>query len=212
MDPGETGRHGPWLVEIEGPDRVKATLLPMSKVRYDGVEIDLAGIATMDEFQSRVVGQTNQYLESNAGDGSPLEYVSLRLDFRGRTSVCSQLEDWTGRLLDDFEPRIGEVVARIDTVANNTLPAIDLDELAENRDPPGVLARTLKALESNRPDETVEGLVREARRKMLEVHDAVAYGGPIHQDRPPELEAARRQLIREAGLLLDRLLAQERSA
>ena len=211
MDPGETGRHGPWLIEIQGPDRVNATLLPMSKVRYDGVEIDLSGITSEDEFQSRAVTRTNQHLKSTTTPGDPLEYISLRLEFSGRTTLCSQLDDLSRRLIETFEPRMGDVTARIDTVTNNTLPAIDLDELAENRDPPGVLARTLKALESDRPDETVSELVRSAHRKMLDVHDAVAYSGPI-QDQPPDREAARRQLIRQAGLLLDRLLAREQSA
>ena len=212
MDPGETGPHGPWLIEIQGPRQVSATLLPMSKVRYDGVEIDLSGISTEDEFQSRAVTRINQHLKSTTEPGDPLEYVSLRLEFSGRTRLCSQLDDLSRRLIDTFEPRLGDVAARIDTVSNNTLPAIDLDELAENRDPPGVLARTLKALESDRPDEAVANLVRSAHRKMLDVHEAMAYSVPIHQDRPPEREDARRQLIRQARLLLDRLLAGERSA
>ena len=212
MDPGETGRHGPWMIEIQGPRQVTAALLPMSKVRYEVIEIDLSGITVKDDFQSRVVARTNQYLESHAADGSPLEYISLRLEFGGRTSVCSQIDDWSRRLLDDFEPRIGDVTARIDTVTNNTLPAIDLDELAENRDPPGVLARTLTALEADRSDEAVATLVRRAHQKMLEVHDASAYSGPIHQDQPPSSDDARQHLIRQARLLLDRLLAQERSA
>ena len=212
MDPGETGRHGPWLIEIQGPHQVNATLLPMSKVRYDGVEIDLSDIASEDEFQSRAVTWISQHLKSTTTPGDRLEYISLRLEFFGRTTLCSQLDDLSRRLIETFEPRVGDVAARIDTVTNNTLPAIDLDELAENRDPPGVLARTLKALQSDRPDETVANLIRSAHRKMLDVHDAVAYSGPIQQDQAPDREAARRHLIRQAGLLLDRLLARERSA
>ena len=212
MDPGETGPHGPWLIEIQASGQVGATLLPMSKVRYDGVEIDLSGVTSEDDFQSRAVTRISEHLKSTTTPGDPLEYVSLRLEFSGRTSLCSRLEDLSLGLIETFEPRVGEVAARIDTVTNNTLPEIDLDELAENRDPPGVLARTLKALESDGPDETVRELVRNAHRKMLDVHDAVAYSGPIHQDQPPDREAARRQLIRQARLLLDELLSRERTA
>ncbi len=212
MDPGETGQHGPWLIEIQGPHQASATLLPMSKVRYDVLEVDLSDISTKDDFQSRVVSQIGRHLDSLASDPSPLEYVSLRLEFGGRTSVCSQIDDWSRRMLDDYERCSGDVTGRIDTVTNNTLPAIDLAELSQNRDPPGVLARTLASLESDRPNETVATLVRDAHRKILEVHEASAYSGSVQQDQPPGLDDARRHLIRQARLLLDRLLAQERTA
>ena len=216
MDPGETGRHGPWLIEIQGPRQVSATLLPMSRVRYDGLEIDLSGITSEDEFQSRVVTGINQYLKSTVTPGDGLEYVSLRLEFVGRTTLCSRLDGFSDSLIKSFEPRQGQVRAVIDTVTNNTLPAIDLDELAENHDPPGVLARTLKALESNAADETVANLVQATHRKMLEVHAAVAYsvltqGDQSQEDQPPDREAARRQLIRQARLRLDRLLTPAQS-
>ena len=212
MDPGETGPHGPWLIEIQAPHQVSATLLQMSKVRYDAVEIDLSGITSEDEFQSRVVTRINQHLKETTTPGDPLEYISLRLEFSGRTMLCSQLEDFSRQLIETFQPRLGDVAATIDTATNNTLPAIDLAELADKHDPPGVLARALEALESDQPDETVANLVHSTHRKMLEVHDAVAYGGPIQQDQRPDREAARQQLIRQARLLLDRLLTREQSA
>ena len=84
-------------------------------------------------------------------------------------------------------------------------------QLAANHDPPGVLARTLLALGSGQPDESLTELIRATQQKMLEVHNASAYGS-IGGGRSPDVEAARRRLIRQGRLLLDRLLTQERSA
>ena len=211
MDPGETGRHGPWLIEIHGPHRVEAKLLPMSKVRYEELEVDLTDVRTEADFEARVVAQTSEYVASIGAEGGPLEHLSLRLVFSGRTALCSRVDDLSRSLEEEFEPRAESVVARIDRVTNDTLPAVDLGQLAANHDPPGVLARTLLALESGQPDESLTELIRATRQKMLEVHNASAYGS-IRDGGSPDVEAARGRLIRQGRLLLDRLLAQERSA
>jgi hypothetical protein len=211
MDPGETGPHGPWLVEIHGPHRIEAKLLPMSKVRYEELPIDLSEVRAEADFQARVFAASSEFVASIAAEGGPLEHLSLRLALTGRTALCSRIDEFSRSLEEEFEPRSQGVVARIDRVVNNTLPAVDLEQLAANHDPPGVLARTLLALESNRPDESLVELLRAARQKMLDVHNASAYGS-IRGGQSPDVEAARRRLVRQGRLLLDRLLAQERSA
>ncbi|MFH1267025.1 MAG: DNA repair exonuclease, partial [Planctomycetota bacterium] len=153
MDPGETGRHGPWLIEIQGPHRARATPLGMSKVRYDKLEVDLTGAGSQEEFQSRVSTSVGDHLSSMAAEQGPLELVSLRLELAGRTALCGRIAGYTGSLQEQYERTLQRVTARVDTVADRTRPEIDLDALAEKSDPPGVLARTLRQLESGQADD-----------------------------------------------------------
>jgi len=210
MDPGETGVHGPWLVEIDGPHQVVARPLGMSRVRYEQLAVDLDGVETQEDFQARVNTECRRLLgEVAEGDGPP-ERLVLRLEMVGRTAVCGQIDTWAEPLLEEFDPSAGDVTASIDKVANNTRPEIDLEELAKRHDPPGVLAGLLVRLESSETDEELNSLLQETHRKMLQVHQSGAYRR-VGDGPPPDLDAARQCLLREGLQLLETLRAQEQA-
>lgn len=208
MDPGETGPHGPWLVELHGPRRVGARQLAMSRVRYENLPVDLTGLGDRDELESHLTASVSQYLSDlDEETEEPIEQLSLRLVLCGRTPLSSQLEILTRPMVEHFERRHRGMTARIDKVSNETSPVVDLDELAEKHDPTGVLARTLLSLQSNGSSQETADLIRKAHARMMEVHNAPAYSG-LRSDAPPTPEQARETLIRQGRLLLDTLLAQ----
>lgn len=210
MDPGETGMHGPWLVEIAGPRQVTARPLGMSRVRYEQLAVDLAGVATQEEFQARVAAECRRRLAEVARCDGPPERLVLRLELLGRTPVCGQVEGWSVPLAEEFEPSAEGVTAAIDKVTNATRPEIDLAELAARHDPPGVLAEVLVRLESGSSDGELKMLLEEAHQKMLQVHRSGAYQR-IGDAPPPDLDAARRRLLHQGMRLLETLRAQERA-
>lgn len=210
LDPGETGAHGPWLVEIDGPRTVRARMAAMSRVRYEWVRVDLTGAASQEEFEARVADAARQQLaEAAQGDAPPARLV-LRLELAGRTALCGQIDGWTGALLEQFDRSSGGVAARLDKVVNNTRPEIDLAELARKHDPPGVLARAILRLEAGESDQDLAALVQETHERLTEVHRAGAYAR-IDGDPPPDAAAARRWLVRQGTLLVETLRAQERA-
>lgn len=208
MDPGETGPHGPWLIELHGPRRIGARQLVMSRVRYETAEIDLTGLTDRDELESHLTASVGQYLaDLDAETLETVEQLSLRLILCGRTPLSSQLELLTRPMVEQFERRYRGTTARVDKISNETLPVVDLQELSEKHDPTGVLARTLLALQSGDSSGEIGDLVRKAHTQMLEVHNASAYSA-LRTDLPPDAEQVRRTLIRQGRLLLDTLLAQ----
>ena len=211
MDPGEEGPHGPWLVEIHGPRRIGARQLPISRVRYETIEIDMTGVEDRDRFDAGLLAAVGDSIAHLAGDhDQQLEQVSLRLVLCGRTPLSGSFDVITRPLIEQFERRIQGVTVRIDKIVNETLPVVDLAELSEKHDPTGVLARTLLALQAGEPAEEASRLVRAAQAQMAEVHNAPAYAA-LRGDPPPDAEDARRTLIRQARLLLDALLTPERA-
>lgn len=211
MDPGETGAHGPWLIEIQSRYEISARQIALSKVRYETLDVDLTETESKAEFENRLLDSTGQYLKEVAGDAGSLEFLSLRINLTGRTSISGLVDEYSESLCEQFERSTGTITARIDTVTNNTLPQVDLNALAEKHDPPGVLAQTILALHSVSADDRVRDLLRDSHQKHLEVFRANAYN-TLGKDTEPDLDATRRRLIRQGTRLLDRLLAQERSA
>ena len=236
MDPGETGVHGPWIVEIEGPHAVRARQLPMSQVRYDVLPLDLTDSRTLDDFDRCVHQTIGTQLTSAASTDPPPALLSLRLRLIGRTPLCGSLSEPIARLVEDFERSAGPVTARIDKVYNETRGDFDLARLAEKQDLVGVVARTLLALQSTpdnvagngnvavngdaftngdaRADRNIERLVLQAREKILDAHRAPPYAllagaQTDREEAPPIDELARGLLIRQGTLLLEALRAQE---
>ena len=210
MDPGETGEHGPWLIEVHGRHDVTANPIALSKVRYSELTVDLTDQQTRADFDAHLIDRTREHLDDFALDGSPLEYASLRIELTGRTLLCGQVDGFAEPLREQFERTVGQVTARIDRVANNTLPWIDLEELALKHDPPGILAQTLLQLKSEQTDDGLAKLLHDAHQKQREVFHAGVYGS-IGDDKVPDVTATRHCLIRQGTLLLDRLLIEERS-
>lgn len=208
MDPGESGPHGPWLIELHGPRRIGARQLAMSRVRYETVDVDLSGLADRDELAPHLTAAVSQYLADLDEEAEEtIEQLSLRLILCGRTPLSSQLEVLTRPMVEQFERRYRGMTARIDKITNETLPVLDLDELGEKHDPTGVLARALIGLQSGDSSPEIADLIRKAQSQMVEVHTAPAYSG-LRGDSPPDAEDVRRTLIRQGRLLLDTLLAQ----
>jgi DNA repair exonuclease SbcCD nuclease subunit len=210
MDPGETGRHGPWLIDIHSRNDITASPIALSKVRYTELTVDLSDQQTRDEFDAHLIDRTREHLNDVAIDGGPLEYASLRIKLTGRTQLCGQVDGFAEPLREQFERTVGQVTARIDKVTNDTLPIIDLEELSLKHDPPGVLAQTLLQLQSDQTDDGLATLLRDAHEKQREAFLSGAYGA-ISNDPVPDVAATRRCLIRQGTLLLDRLLVEERS-
>jgi hypothetical protein len=219
MDPGETGAHGPWLLDLNGQTRLRPRQVPTSRVRYERLEIDVGGAAVVDEVRSRVLKALRSHLEPACRGCGPLEFVSCRLVLTGRTALHRQLRRVAAEMAADLEVPVGSVLARIEKVDVATRPAVDLPELARGGGPPGTLARLLVDLQDGAPEPATSALVGRLVQELSGVWEARPYL-PLNScgdaERPPEPapdEArAKRNLLDQGMLLLDELLAQKEGA
>ena len=209
LNPGESGVHGPWLISLEGAGRVECRQLPMSRVRYDRCEVDVSEIDTPESFETRVNETLMGFLRDISPEEELLEVLSLRMDFVGATPLCTQI-DKLAESICDLERSHGKVIGRIDKWTNQTRPAINLDELVRRKDPTGLLARTLVALEQEEPDPSLEKMIRDATTRLKEVYQAPAYVPLVDSGSPADRSLAREILIQQVRHLLD-TLCQQRS-
>lgn len=208
LSPSEPGIHGPWMITLEGSHSVTCQKLPMSRIRYEQREVDLTEVSTEDDLRKAIFDAQDAEWEGRL-EGEATELLSLRLTFVGATPLCGEIDALTDNL-DKLERPVDDgVLAVIDKVANLTQPAIDLKELATQRDPAGELARTLLGLESGEEDETVSKLLDAATARLQKVHRAGAFSAIFDREQIPDREAARELLIQQSRQFIEALRAQK---
>lgn len=212
MDPGETGVHGAWMVEVDGGGRFSARPIPLATVRYETVPVDLGDASDEGDVGRRVTEAVRRYLREcvDAGCG-PLRYLSLRLLLTGRTALHREVARIADSIAADLEIEHSGVRAVVERAIVATRPARDLEALARGADAPGELARLLLALESGALSTEQARLVSEAARSASDARAAPVYAS-LADDVEVTRNEARRLLAEEAATLLDELLAQKEAA
>jgi len=183
----------------------------LSKVQYESLPADLEGAVAEDDFESRVIQQVRSALEKATADNSELELLSLRLSLTGRTSLCTDMDALSGKLVEELDLTSGALTAQIESAKNHTQPDIDLQEWSLRSDPPGQLARLMLILLSREADEQADTLLRSAQQSMLGCYDAQTYG-PIGGDERPTSDSVRDALLRQGMKILEILRAQKAPA
>jgi len=219
MDPGETGPHGAWLLELEPGAPPRLSLIPLSRVRYDVVQVDVTGAADLDAVQARLVDALRRHLELIAVDCGPLRYLSVRARLVGRTPLHRELADRLPAVVPDLELTQGEITAWVERCDVETRPAIDLEELARTGGVAGELARLLLALgartgapnaaELPPGDDALGRLLADARRTAESVRRLRPYAVLPDGADAPDTATLAALLERQAWMLLDTLLAQK---
>lgn len=211
LDPGESGAHGAWMLELS-PGRLPAVRqVPISSVRYDVVEVDVTDAPDADALDRCVAEGVRAHVQRVVEEGcGPLRHLSCRVRVTGRTPLHHTLERRLRERLPELEAEHGDVRARVERVDVATWPAADLNALAATPDAPGVLARLVLGLDAGTLDAHQVRLVAELSARAGDVHRATPYqliADPLPP--PDELRALAR---RQAMLLLDTLLAQKEAA
>jgi len=144
LDPGESDAHGVWFLDIDAAGRAEFSFRPLASVRYQRLQIDIAGAQDVNEAGQRVFDQIN--VDANdllrTAFGATPELILYRIELTGRTPLgASRTAEF-----ETFRQQSTDLWA-IETVLDSTRPAIDLDRFAGESSPAGVAARLLQALE-----------------------------------------------------------------
>jgi len=212
MHPRESGPHGPWILELEGQDHVTAKPLPLSNARYDTCEVNAGDCSDADELRAAIVQTARDYDETLQSLPVPPQIALLRFIITGQSALSQQLHS-----LPEFDKISSQPLCGHDTdvyaekLVDMTQPVFNLEQLAEKKDPVGVVAGLLLDLQMKSPGPETEALIEKSLAKARDVHEHKSYLD-ISPDRQPDRTDAIR-LLREQGLLLvTELRKQEPSA
>lgn len=172
LDPGETGRRGPWLVEVFGRGQVQATHRPLGPVRWEPLEVSVEGLGGAeleDQLHGRILAAFSEHARGLGPDvRRGLDAVGCRVRLRGVTAEGAAI----ARLVSDparfvVNNQLDGVSYFLEKLVDATEPAVDLGYAAAGRGPLAILAR--EALELQAGGDAADALVAGLSRRLDEV-------------------------------------------
>lgn len=210
--PGEQGEHGPWIITVTAGGSVEARHMPMSRVRFETLAVDVDGVDELDEIDTIIPEAIREHsgeILAAADIRSMPKALVYRLVLTGRTAAHSELE-WHVKRVGAYSPADGAVAIAVDRVTAATKPSWDLDQIARMPGAPGYLARWVRDLQNGTPEGEAEALLDQARQIINE-----GAWGPFREleaggsgsDSSAGLGPLREELGHLGMLLLDELLS-----
>lgn len=212
LDPGETGPHGPWMIEVSPGGEVEAEHFPTATVRYEVLDVDLDGVEAAEEVRTALHERIREALREDLADADSVEHLVCRPRLQGRTLLHGDLSDIVSGASAELELPLDGTTATVDKISVETRPDLDLEALARTSSPPGELARIVRALDEGEESDQVAALLAEVRERVREVDRSGTYA-PVF-DHDEELEKVDRvdlaDLVRQQALLLIEALERQK--
>jgi len=183
------------------------TQIPLAPLRWEHLEITVDGLVHPDEFSARVTSAVNELHSRLVGARhlTHVQAVGLRVKTVGRTNCHRDLvahldsPDGPTRLRQVKD----EVLYFVDKVSDASVPLLDLQAIAKQTDPPGLLAQKLVLLQGGTSGELVAAAKRQMSAEANNPRWAAA-GVPEFTD-----DVVRDYLLRAGYFALEELLAQQ---
>jgi len=202
----ETGIRGPWLLEVRDGG-VQASQIALAPLAYDTLDLDVSGLKNVADLDSIILNSGKQQVARRIEAGALPDALGLRIRLTGQHPSVSKLADTAANIIAQ-QPVFEESGCRvfIDKLESAVTASLDLEALARQPDPAGVLARDLLLLAG--PDSDARRrLVAEARQRM-QAAGGIAELQPV--DNEISSEQAAERLIRIGHAALARLVEQRR--
>ncbi len=215
LDPGEPGRHGPWLARVGGRGEVALEQVSLAPLRWERCDLDLGGfggegpVEPEDELAaalSSLLGDLHLRIKDELG---ATRMVGCRVRLSGRSKSHSFIRECIDSPAVRDQRCIHDGVAYfVEKIVDDAGPALDLERIAAGSDPPALLARRLLILcEGAAVAAELIGkasiAIDKAESKVLGVTARIG-----DQDR---VEDVRTLLLRSGTKALEELLAQRDS-
>lgn len=217
LDPGESGSHGAWLLDLTHDGSVPPRLVPLGTVLYESISIDVSESGDIDALRDTVVNEVRRSADAAMNGSSALRYISLRVQLTGRCRFQAVLSSEMDRMVDDLDLEVRGAQVNVERVEITTRPDYDLEQLARGADVPGVLAKLIRELEQVEAEGAQGPAVSAAYDPLLQslcdIPRTLQAAKPYKSLRAigsrtetPELHGV---LKRQAMLLLDELMSQQ---
>ncbi|NBC27237.1 MAG: DNA repair exonuclease [Bacteroidetes bacterium] len=207
----EPGVHGPFVLTLEAGN-ASAVQAGLSPVRYQSLVVDITGMEGESDFRNRLTQQVAEDTENRADELENVSRLIYDIELTGSHSSLSAMETWA-QFADQFEQEIiSETVVTIRKVENRARPSIEnLEELAHQPTPPGIVAKAILDLEAGRTSPFLETLVAKMKEKIGSANRSGTYQ-PLKrfEEQMDETDvSARELLLRESRQFLGELISQK---
>ncbi len=210
LDPSETGRHGPWLVNVNARGEISTQQLALAPLRWERFDFRVGEDEDPADVADRLLEQAVGFARKIQDQASAPLALGLRPRLVGPTRHYDRLR---GHMADGrfrgLMRRAGETLVFVDKVLDGLELALDLEQVARGDDPPALVARKLLILAT---PGTERNELLEATRAGLQSLAGAACWSALNEepyaDDPLSDDALTRLLLRSGTTALSELLSQ----
>lgn len=211
----ETGIHGPVLLTIHSPTSIEKTHTPLSPVRYETIEIEITDQITEADVRNKVTSTLYDNAKSISLELENVSFLIYDIILIGQHSKIKELESWVKPMIADYYQEIDTTETRISVrkVTVNVRPKVDnLEELALESSPAGILASTIIALKNGETTDFSNRLLTQWNK----IHNNISQASVYQDLRSSEKydivdnEKSTEYILSECNRILSELIEQQK--
>lgn len=206
----EPGIHGSLLITVTPNQPLKIEQVGMSPTRYESISIDISEVTNENELRDKVIYSLDEDAENRITELEEVISLVYHIRLIGKSSLAKEIEKWSGTIIEHsarLETGTTISVRRVETQISPEV--VNLDQLAQQSSPAGILANTILAIEEGRVDPFLDDLIKEWTARIENANRVGVYN-PLSRERKLETtpENARLMLKDECNRLLGELMNQ----
>lgn len=208
----EQGVHGPILLTVDAAMGIHIEQIPLSPVTDETLSIDISDQTDEALVRDRVTSQIVADAQSKIVELEGVSYLIYDIILTGQHSQISALEIWVNPIIGAYDHEIDATETRISVrkILFDVKPKVaNMEKLAQESSPAGILAQTILALQKGETTEFVNKLLE----KWKPIHDAVRQSGTFQalqnrekMDRDQDLK---QYILNESNRILTELMGQQ---
>ena len=209
----EYGIHGPILLTVDKLSGINIDRIPLSPVRYESISIDISN--SIDEQSLRDIVTSGLLSDANAkiAELENVSFLIYDIILEGEHTNLKDLKTWMSPIITDYDQEI-ETETRISVrkVVVNARPKLEnIEELAKQSSPAGVLAKTILAIQKGETTTFLDELFEKWKLNHENINTAGTYQ-PLHEAEKLNDHSdlkAKQYILHECNRLLGELIEQQ---
>ena len=211
----EQGLHGPILLMIESQEDIQIKQIPLSPVRYESLSIDITNNSDEDSARDTVTSKLFEDAQSKIMELESVSFLIYDVILEGHHSRIKDLETWVSPIVSDYNQEIDTTETRllVRKILTDVQPKVEnMEELAQESSPVGVLASTIIALQKGETTDFVDNLLEEWKLVYNSIRQAGTYQ-PLRTKERFDLDQnqeSKQYILNECNRILTELIGQQK--
>jgi len=210
----EDGIHGPILLTIRSQKDIQIEHIPLSPVRYESLSIDITDKTDEASVRDAVTSKLLEDAQSKIMELDKVHFLIYDITLKGQHSKIRDLEAWVSPIIDDYEQEIDatETKVYVRKILVDVQPKVEnMEELAQESSPAGVLAETILALQKGETTDFADSLLKEWKPVRDSIQQSGTYLALRTTDRF-EIDSdqeSQQYILSECNRILTKLIEQQ---
>jgi exonuclease SbcD len=204
----EPGPHGALLLTIDR-SRVEVEEISLSNCRFEWLNIDISAVDSQEALRLLAENELSLAANSKLAELGETNFLVYNLHLSGQSSRGREIKAWVEPLKNDYDMLLATGTrVQVREVSANIRPVIDdLEALAAETSPAGLLAQTILALRGRPSTPFLDGLIRDWEAEFRTVTNNTTYQ-PLQEQwqREGNPRDAKTLIEQECNRLLSELL------